>query len=143
MAIIGVVTPHIAGKITHKIKDDLKYFFYLNILAAILIAMLFLSKSIIFAVIVYLIVMSRYELHEPIANSFIHKHIQSKNRATVASFISLMAQIGFIIGDSVLALFGDGLGPKNMLGIASLFIFLATIVLLRAMFMNKNRKTSP
>lgn len=110
-----VGTPFLAKAIAQRTSNKNHYLaMHTLIFAAVMIAIIFINMAWL-AALVLIILSVRWSMFSPIFEPYFQNILPTEIRATMGSFKSMVFAAGLLIGDAVLSLFTDSVGPGNML----------------------------
>jgi DHA3 family tetracycline resistance protein-like MFS transporter len=128
MWIIGIFSPFIAKKIRQRIGK------FSPLLRGILIVIILISisvlfvKTLLFGILFYVLFMSAFDFYGPTRETFFHKLIPSKMRATITSGYSMFRSIVVIIAPPLVGFVAEKIGPQNTIAICSLILIPAVFL---------------
>ena len=133
-----VGTPFLAKAISQRTSNKNHYLaMHTLIFAAVMIAIMFVNIAWL-AALVLIILSLRWSMFGPVFEPYFQNILPSEIRATMGSFRNMVFAVGLLIGDVILSVFTDTIGPGTMLVIGG-FITLPAILFF---FSAKNKISS-
>ncbi len=95
---VAIFAPQLSGKVLKMLKSEKNVFLAAPIIFIVFLLLLGLAKSLVIAVVLYLIFSSLGGVFGPVMITYVHKHTPSKIRATSGSVKAMLGCLGGIIG---------------------------------------------
>ena len=128
----GALLSRNAYKIENKFGIN-KTIFIMNLLPAIIYIIMSLTTTGITSFIFYVVIVSLAQMRNPLFSQYQNDHIESKNRATALSIISMFHAIYFIVSQLIIGKIAD----YNLL---YSFMFMGIIILANTLLFRVNNK---
>ena len=133
-----VGTPFLAKAISQRTSNKNYYLaMHTLIFATIMIAIIFVNMAWL-AALVLIILSIRWSMFNPVFEPYFQNILPTEIRATMGSFKNMVYAAGLLIGDLILSVFTDSVGPGNMLVLGGLI----TLPAILFFFSVKNKGTS-
>jgi MFS family permease len=128
--LIGVFVPFISSKLTayKKEKKTIVAVMIIFLLGGIFI--LFVNRLFIF-VLLFLLHFSLIDSYTPIWNTYFHRFIPGKLRATIGSFQGLLISLAAIVGMAISGYLVDNIGARETIFISGLLMIPMLLLFLR------------
>jgi MFS family permease len=128
LALFSMILPF-GVRLFHKIKPKNTISIIILIRMALLFSVIFLVPELLFlAIIIFIFSDSLYVLKDPVLQTYFHKFIPSKMRATVVSIKSTSVLLITAIGTLIAGLLLDSFGPQNVIPFVALLGIIAIIL---------------
>ena len=127
IGIVGVFVPFIAKRLFKLIKKEKYYLSFVTVLNAVLIFLAFFVVSPLVGLTLIIILANVGNFEQAIEKPYFQRYLESKVRATVASFESMFVHIGGAIAMLIGGFLADLIGPRLTLVSTAVFILPAAI----------------
>ncbi len=131
-AAICVGIPFLAKAIGQRAKKKSVYLAVHTLIFGLVMVIIFFVDMAWLAALVLIILSIRWSTFGPIFEPYFQNILPTEIRATMGSFKNMVFAIGLLIGDVVISLFTDSMGPGNMMVIGGLLVFPAIVFFLMA-----------
>ena len=131
VTLIGTFIPFLVKPILKKFKKEVNYLAFLLGVSTVLCFLVLFVNGFVFAIILFLLLMTVIDLSMPVNSDYMQKHIPSKMRATVLSFMGMIVSFSIAIGSPIAGLLADTIGLKYTIALGGIFMIPAIILYLR------------
>lgn len=119
--VLGVFAPLISNKILKKDKER-RLLIIVSVLFLIYGFLVLIARNLIFLITLILFSWFLLDFRSPVSQSYFHKFIYSKMRATIGSIASLIVSIAGILSMPLTGFLIDNIGPRYTIFLASLLM---------------------